>query len=348
MSSFNVYEFFNKISSLNPEIRLDAGQPDIPVDERIIEEAVSSLRRGETGYTKTSGLDELRERIAEAEGVEKENVIIGNGSKILIASQVFEARRIGVISPHWQAYESMGRKFGKEVKIFKTSLEDGWEPEMEELNVDLLVLNYPHNPTGKILPREKLKEILELAEENRIRILSDESYSDITFKPFTPPRELYENVITVKGFSKLFSMTGFRLGYAIAQREDVRRMQKFLEIMTTSVPIFIQRAGIKAIELKEEIKKKAVKIYRKRADLAVRTLDRMFFEFEEPDGAFYLFVRTKTEGLGFAERLLEKGVSVFPGIVFGDYRNFIRISLVSPKLQEGLRRINELGEELDG
>lgn len=348
MSSFNVYEFFNKIFSMNVEIRLDAGQPDIKVDRRIIEETIRSLENGETGYTKTLGIDELREKIAESEGVEKDNIIIGNGSKILIASQVLRAKRIGVISPHWQAYESMAREFRKKIRIFKTSLEEGWEPRIDSLEVDLLILNYPNNPTGKILEKDKLREILEKAEEEKVKVLSDESYSDITFKPFTPPRELYENVITVKGFSKLFSMTGFRLGYAIAPKEDVKSMQKFLEITTTSVPIFVQRAGIKAIELKEEIKKKVVKIYRERADLAVRTLDKRLFEFKKPDGAFYLFVRTNVDGLEFAEKLLEKGVSVFPGIAFGDYRKFIRISLVSSKLKEGLRRINELGDELNG
>ncbi|AHF79885.1 pyridoxal phosphate-dependent aminotransferase [Thermococcus paralvinellae] len=337
---FNVYEFFNKISSLNPKIRLDAGQPDINVDERIIEEAVSSLKRGETGYTKTPGLDELREKIAEVEGVEKENVIVGNGSKILIASQILRARRIGVISPYWQAYESIAKAFGKEVKIFKTSLEDGWKPKIERLNVDLLILNYPNNPTGKILPREKLKEILEIAEDGNVKVLADEIYSDITFKPFTPARELYDNVVTVKGFSKLFAMTGFRLGYAIAQREDIKAMQKFLEVTTTCVPIFIQKAGVKALEIREEVKKRVVKIYEERARLASRILKD--FEFYEPDGAFYLFVRIGIDGLSFAEKLLEKGVSVFPGIAFGDYGDFIRISLVSSRLEEGLKIIKEV------
>ncbi|WP_324735666.1 aminotransferase class I/II-fold pyridoxal phosphate-dependent enzyme [Thermococcus sp. SY098] len=338
---FNVYEFFNKISSLNPKIRLDAGQPDIKVDERIIEEAMSSLKRSETGYTKTPGLDELREKIAEVEGVEKENVIVGNGSKILIASQILRAKRIGIISPHWQAYESTAKMFGKELKIFKTSLEESWEPRIESLNVDLLILNYPNNPTGKILPREKLKEILEIAEDENVKVLADEIYSDITFKPFTPARELYDNVVSVKGFSKLFSMTGFRLGYAIAQREDIKAMQKFLEVTTTCAPIFIQRAGVKALEIREEIKKRVVRIYEERTRLASRIL-KGTFEFYKPDGTFYLFVKTGVDGLSFAEKLLEKGVSVFPGIAFGDYGDFIRISLVSSRLEEGLKIIKEV------
>lgn len=339
---FNVYEFFNKISSLKPGIRLDAGQPDISVDKRIIEEAVGSLRRGETGYTKTPGLDELREKIAEVEGVGKDDIIVGNGSKILIASQILRAKRVGIISPHWQAYESIAREFGKDVKIFKTSFEDGWEPEMERLDVDLLVLNYPNNPTGKILPKDKLREILEMAEEEKVKVLSDEIYSDIAFKPFTPARELYDNVVTVKGFSKLFAMTGFRLGYAIAQREEINAMRRFLEATTTCVPVFVQRAGVKALEIREEVKKRVVKIYKERVRLASRILRD--FKFYEPDGAFYLFVKTEVDGLSFAERLLERGVSVFPGVAFGGYRNFIRISLVDPRLGEGLRIIREVKE----
>ncbi|NJE77466.1 aminotransferase class I/II-fold pyridoxal phosphate-dependent enzyme, partial [Thermococcus sp. ES12] len=140
-------------------------------------------------------------------------------------------------------------------------------------------------------------------------VLADEIYADIAFKPFTPAREIYDNVVTIKGFSKLFSMTGFRLGYAIAQREDIKAMQKFLEVTTTCVPIFIQRAGVEALEIREEVKKEVVKIYEERVKLASRIL-KGTFEFYEPDGAFYLFVKTGIDGLSFAEKLLEKGVSV--------------------------------------
>ncbi|AAL81826.1 aspartate aminotransferase [Pyrococcus furiosus DSM 3638] len=340
---FNVYELFNKINEVKPEIRLDAGQPDIPVANEIIEEAINSLKRGETGYVSTTGINELREKIAEVEGVSKEEVIVGPGAKILIAAEIAMANKIGVIAPYWNAYLLIAKNFEKEVKIIETTLENSWEPEINDnLDVDLLILNYPNNPTGKILPREKLKELVEVAEEKGIKILSDEIYAEISFKSFTPVRELYENTVTVKGFSKLYSMTGFRLGYAIADKEEIRKIKTFIESTVTCVPPFVQRAGIKALELRDELMKKVSREYKRRAELASKILRGL--EFYEPDGAFYIFLKTPIDGLEFVYKLLERGVSAFPGIAFGNYQNFIRISLTSDKLEKGLNIIKEVAE----
>ncbi|WP_048811283.1 pyridoxal phosphate-dependent aminotransferase [Thermococcus gammatolerans] len=336
---FNVYEFFNRINEIKPGIRLDAGQPDIPVREEIIEETVASLRRGETGYISSSGMGELRERIAEAEGVSPEEVIVGPGSKILIAAEIAMADRIAVIAPYWSAYVLIARQFGKEVEVIRTRLEEEWRPRLEELNADLLILNYPNNPTGRVLSRSELKEILELAEETGAKVLSDEIYAELSFMDFTPVRELYENAVTVKGFSKLYSMTGFRLGYAIADREEIARIRHFMESTVTCVPPFVQRAGIKALELRDELVDDVRKEYMRRAKLASRILRGLYFR--EPEGAFYVFLRVPGDGLAFAERLLDKGVAVFPGVAFGPYRDFIRISLTGSHLEEGLKTIRE-------
>lgn len=110
--------------------------------------------------------------------------------------------------------------------MIKTGLKDGWLPQVEEINADLLILNYPNNPTGRVPSREELKRILEAAEERGIKVLSDEVYTELSFNEHTPVRELYENAITVKSFLKLYSMTGFRLGYAIAQQEDAKKVKR--------------------------------------------------------------------------------------------------------------------------
>jgi len=336
---FNVYEFFNRINEVNPAIRLDVGQPDIPVRGEIIEETIRALREGETGYTSTSGMAELREAIAEAEGVSPEEVLVGPGAKILIAAEIAMAERIAVVAPHWNAYVLMADQFGKTVEVIETGLENGWRPSPEELNADLLILNYPNNPTGRVLSRSELKEILELAEESGTKVLSDEIYAELSFVDFTPVRELYDNVVTVKGFSKLYSMTGFRLGYAIADEKEVARIRRFIESTVTCVPPFVQRAGLKALKLREELMNEVREEYRRRAKLASEILRGL--DFREPEGAFYLFLRVPGDGLEFAERLLNRGVSVFPGVAFGPYGDFIRVSLSGGRLEEGLRIIRE-------
>ncbi len=336
---FNAYEFFNRINEVGPKIRLDVGQPDIPVRREVIEETVNSLRRGETGYTSTNGIRELREAIAEVEGVSPEEVIIGPGAKLLIAAEIAMANRIAVVAPHWNAYLLIARQFGKEVEVFPTSLEEDWIPDLKGTEADLIILNYPNNPTGRVLPRKNLREIVEIAEDTGAKILSDEIYAELSFVEFTPVRDLYEKTVTVKGFSKLFSMTGFRLGYAIADPQEVSRIRRFIESTVTCVPIFVQRAGIKALELREELMGSIRKEYQRRAKLASRLLSGL--DFRKPEGAFYVFLRVPYDGLAFAERLLLRGVSVFPGVAFGDYPNFVRISLSGSGLEEGLRIIRD-------
>ncbi len=346
LGKLSLYDISTWVKSRNPEIRLDLGQPDVPVDERIIEAAVNSLRRGETGYTATAGINELREIIAEREGVDPDEVVVGAGGKIMLSAAIMRASLVGLISPHWTAYERTASSFDTPVKFFKTSIEDGWIPHLQELGVDLLILNYPNNPTGRIIPKESIREILELAEDEDVKVISDEVYAEISWRDFTPLREMSENVITVKSFSKLFSMTGFRLGYAIGPKKDIRELQKFMEATITCVPIFVQRAGIRAMELWDEIRARISEVYRKRGELAYKILSKKF-QLTPPDGAFYIFVDTGVDSTLFVDKMVDEGISMFPGDVFGGYDTFVRISLVSDRLEYALGKMVKVKEELE-
>ncbi len=339
---FSVYELFNRINEISPEIRLDAGQPDIPVSEEIIDATVVSLLRGETGYANSIGISELREAIADAESVSPDEVVVAPGAKLLIAAEIAAAKNVAVIAPYWNAYILMARQFGKEVEVIETSFKNRWTPEVEDIDAELLILNYPNNPTGRVLSPSELRPLLEIAEYRGIRVLSDEIYGELSFREFTPVREMHGDTVAVKGFSKLFSMTGFRLGYAIAHRDEILRIQRFIESTVTSTPIFVQRAGIRAIQLREKIAAKVREVYQRRVALASRMLRGL--EFHEPEGSFYIFLRVPLDGMRFAERLLQRGVAVFPGIAFGNYRNFVRLSLTDANLERGLRIIREEAE----
>ena len=348
---FNIYEFFDYLSSRNVEVRLDAGQPDLPVDDRIVSALIDSLRRGETRYVSASGINELREKLAEEHEVDPSEVIIAPGSKFLIASQVYFSRKVAIISPYWPAYVQMVENFGRECKIIKTSLEDNWMPNFDELNgVDTIIINYPNNPTGVSLPKEKMDKLVEIAAQENIKIVSDEVYRDIVFNnKFKSILDYnYERKIFVHSFSKTFSMTGFRIGYAIADREEIRRIRKILEITATCVPKFVQMAAIKALEIKEEIVKKVREFYRARLKLFMEKIDKDNFQFVVPDGSFYVFVKMKKgySGEKAAYKLAEEGVGVFPGEAFGGYNGFLRLSLTHPKLELGIEKINKLSDKL--
>ncbi len=336
----NVYDLFTRINEVAPPIRLDVGQPDIPVREEIIEAAVQSLRSGETGYTEATGLPELREAIANLEGTSPGEVIVGAGAKLLISAEIAMAKSVAIISPFWNAYILISKEFGKRIQIIRTELENRWVPDKIEVNADLLVLNYPNNPTGRVLSQRELEPILEAASKRGVKILSDETYSEISFVNYTPIRELYENTVTVKSFSKLYSMTGFRLGYAIAPQSEIEHLKRFIESSVTCVPIFVQRAGLKSLELRKEIKRDFLREYKRRAERAGNILHNL--NFYPPEGTYYIFLKVPMNGDKLAETLLRRGVAVFPGSLFGNYSSFVRISLTHRDFEEGLMKLREV------
>lgn len=352
MSDFNIHEFYDRLNTLRIKYRLDAGQPDIPVDERILEVLNDSLYNGETGYVSAGGIRELREVLASTYGVEPDEVVIGPGSKLLVASQIHRSKRIGVIRPYWPSYYGISRYLGKKIVIIKAEFKDRWIPNLDQVNhIDTLVINYPNNPTGITLDHNTLKDIIDIASEQNIRIVSDEVYRDITYtNKFRSILEFnYEHAVFIHSFSKTFSMTGFRIGFAIADRETIRGMEKYLENTVTCVPMFVQRAAIKAMEIKDEVIKKLRNIYRERLGTFRRTIDNKLFSYIEPDGGIYIFLhlgRLGIAGVEMAYKLSERNVGVFPGEAFGMEEPFIRVALTDSRVSEAVEIINSLGEDL--
>jgi len=348
---FNIYEFFDYLSSLNVRIRLDAGQPDIPVDDRIKEALIESLERGETKYVSPSGIIELREKIAEVYGVEPDEVIVAPGSKFLIASQVLFSEKVAIIAPYWTAYLQMTEQFGKKCQILETKFENGWIPDFSSLDkdVDTIIINYPNNPTGVCIPESKMRELMDIASERGMKVVSDEVYRDIVFGRKAPSilDYNYDEGVFIHSFSKTFSMTGFRVGFAISSKSEIKRIRGLMEATITCIPKFVQKAAIKALEFLNEVKKKISEYYCQRLRLFERKIDKSVFSYVKPNGAFYIFTRINSEksGIEFAYKLARRGVGVYPGEAFGNYTEYLRISLTHPELEKGIEIINELGRE---
>jgi aspartate aminotransferase len=210
----------------------------------------------------------------------------------------------------------------------------------------MIILNNPNNPTSKVIDPETLDGIVEIAEDKGVTILSDEVYGTIAFKKTKSILEYNGDCkhILSNGFSKTFTMTGWRIGYIIANKMLIDKITKLNQITINNVPVFIQEAGLKALEIGENLSDKVKEEYEERAKMASKTLAEAGLSFSEPEAPFYVF--PKCAGLNsekFTLDLLDKGVAVAPGTAFGDYPEHFRISLTAPRaeIKVALEKIKE-------
>lgn len=353
-----LYEISEKIMRLESEgkkiIKFNLGDPDQPTPNEIIEAAFEAMKQGKTKYSSSAGEKKLREELARAHKVSAENVVVTTGSKWAIFSVMYLLLKRGdnvvIPTPYWTAYELTAKSLGVEPRFLRTEVGSNWKIDIEKLKglIDrrtrLLILNNPNNPTSKVIDEKVLAEIVQIANDEGITILSDEVYSDISFVEVKNILDFDGSHILVKSFSKTFAMTGWRVGYVIAEKELAEKMVKLNQITLTNVPVFVQQAALKALELKEEIANKIRDEYRRRADLACSILSKTKMKFSRPDAPFYVF--PGYDGLNsesFALNLLDKGVAIAPGTAFGDHREHFRIALTlsEEEIELGLKKICE-------
>ncbi|MCP8317087.1 MAG: aminotransferase class I/II-fold pyridoxal phosphate-dependent enzyme [archaeon] len=342
-------------------IHLEVGEPDFGPPEKVKRATYDAISKGYTHYTEPSGILNLRESIAnsvsERYGIDlsPEQVAITSGGRFSVYASILSILSPGdeaiVIQPAWPAYVDCIESIGRAISI-KTNLEDGWRPDIEFISnlindsTKMIIINYPNNPTGKVLEKRDMKALVDLAMERNVTILSDEVYSNYSFKPFNSILEFHDcKSICVSSFSKSHGMTGFRIGYAISDVETIKKISRVQALASTSVPEFIQYAAIEALKCKNDVKRYA-NIIRERINLVCKALKKMNLSYYEPDGAFYVFPqlsknRNFDAGKFALDLLNDKNVCVAPGITFGDYHNFIRISACQAEhlLLEGLRRM---------
>jgi aspartate aminotransferase len=335
-------------------VKLNLGDPDQQTHREIVEAAYKAMKQGKTKYGSSAGEKRLRERLAEIYGVPADGVVITAGSKWAIFSIMYALLKNGgnivLPTPYWTAYELAAKSLGAEVRFVRTELKSDWRidthklDELVDKNTKLIVLSNPNNPTSKVIDGRLFQEIVEIADKKNTTIMSDEIYADISFVKVKSILDYNKRHIVVHGFSKTFAMTGWRIGYAIVGKELADKMIKLNQMTITNVPIFIQEAALRALDLRQEIADEMREEYKRRADLACSILSRTKMKFSKPDAPFYVF--PKYEGLDsekFALDLLDKGVAITPGSSFGDYREHFRIALTLPdnEVELGLKKIRE-------
>jgi aspartate aminotransferase len=351
-----------------------AGEPDHDTPEHIKAAAMASLDGGFTKYTPSSGIPELRQAISDKfkadNGLDYKpsQIIVSNGAKHSCYNAILATCQPGdeviIPAPFWLSYPEMVRLAGAEPVIVQTKEENGWKMTAEEFQdamtprTKLVIINSPGNPTGAVYSREELSALVEVAVDEGIFILSDEIYEKLVYGEATHvstaaiSKEAYNQTITINGFSKAYSMTGWRLGY-LAAPEPIAKAIDAIQSHSTSNPCsFAQKGGLAALKGDQNpVNDMRAEFDLRRQYMLGRLQSIARVTVVEPLGAFYVLANISAFGLkssDFAERLLSKHhVAVVPGVAFGDDRT-IRLSYATGLdiIKKGLDRIEEFCKSL--
>jgi len=343
---------FLKAKALEEEgkkiIHLEVGEPDFKPPQEVKTALAEVYDKGYGKYGPAKGITELRMALSKKEHVDFEHIMVCPGARfgvyLAINTLLNPGDEIIVIEPAWPAYKDCALNAGIKIRTIKTTLETKWEPIIDQIkntinqNTKMIVLNYPNNPTGKMIPGELLVSIRQTAKEYDLYVLSDEIYSDYNFSRILDMgmRNDQKSIIT-KSFSKSFAMTGYRIGYVIAEPSIIEKMSKLQALSLTNVSEPIQYVALQALEADVSGN---TEIINSRLEALIKIAKDIGLEFIEPEGAMYLFARTKYKNFNatkFSEKLLEHGVAIAPGEGFGDYKEFFRITAIDEtKLKEGM------------
>ncbi|MDO4473351.1 MAG: aminotransferase class I/II-fold pyridoxal phosphate-dependent enzyme [Eubacteriales bacterium] len=347
-----IRKFFDIVSEMKDAISLGVGEPDFDTPWRIREEGIYSLERGRTFYTSNAGLMDLKEEISKylerKIGVKydpkKECVVTVGGSEaidIAFRAMLDPGDEVLIPQPCYVSYDPCAKLAGgvpvaiplkneNEFKLTKEELEAAITPKTK-----ILVMPFPNNPTGAIMTREELEPIAETVKEHDLYVLSDEIYSELTYKgthtSIASLPGMRERTLVINGFSKSFAMTGWRLGYVCGPELILEQMLKIHQFAIMCAPTNSQYAAVEALKNCEAEVDRMRESYNQRRRYLVSEFKRMNIPCFEPYGAFYVFPCIKEFGMTsdeFATRFLqEEKVATVPGTAFGDSgEGFLRIS----------------------
>lgn len=370
-----IRKFFDIAASMEGVISLGVGEPDFPTPWHIRRAGIKSLEESKTRYTSNSGLIELRQEICgymnrryniNYDPFHEVLVTVGGSEGIDAAVRAIVAAGDEVIipQPSFVCYEPIVRLAGGVPVIVELKAENEFRLTAEELKAaitdktKLLVFPFPCNPTGAVMEREDLEEIAGVLRDTDIVVLSDEIYSELTYGErqhvsIASIDGMKERCVVINGFSKSYSMTGWRMGYACGPEPIISQITKIHQFAIMSAPTTSQYAAVEALRHGDEDIAEMVEEYDMRRRLVVNGFNRIGMDCFEPKGAFYCFPSVKISGMSsedFCEKLLfSKKVAVVPGSAFGKSgEGFIRVSYCysMAHIKEALSRIEEFLKEI--
>lgn len=346
-------QLFDMASKFENVINLTLGDPDMLPELTIRNAGCEAIMKGNTRYSANAGLYGVRKAYVDfinerynTNFLPENNVIVTVGAMealyLALLSSINPGDDVIIFSPYYINYYQMIRMCGGNPVIVETKEENDFIPQLEIIReaicnrTKMIIINSPHNPTGTVYPSDTINGIIEIAQENRLLLISDEVYSALVYRgnehySVLQNKNGYKDVLVVDSCSKRFSMTGWRIGFATGPEEWIEAMTKLQENVAACAPLPSQYAALEAYERKSDITE-YMAILEKRRDVLVRKLaktDKLFFTI--PKAAFYLFVNVKKtgkSGMEFSLELLEKEkVAVVPGDAYGDsFGNYIRIA----------------------
>lgn len=369
-----IRKFFDIAATMDDVISLGVGEPDFQTPWQIRKAGINSLERGRTKYTSNWGIAELRQEISRylerkydiKYHPEHEVLVTVGGSEAIdgaIRAVVAPGDEVIIPQPSYVCYEPITQLAGGVPVILETKAENDFKITPDELKAlitpktKVLILPYPCNPTGAVMEREDLEKIANVLRDKNIVVISDEIYSELTFGgkshcSIASIDDMWERTVTVNGFSKSFSMTGWRLGYACGPQPIMEQITKIHQFAIMCAPTTSQFAAIEALKNGDEAVAAMIEEYDRRRRLMVSGFNKLGLTCREPKGAFYAFPCIKSTGLSsedFCERLLkEKHVALVPGTAFGNSgEGFVRASYCysAEHIIKALARIEEFLKE---
>ncbi len=352
-------------------INLGIGDPDLPTPDFIINKMVEAVRNPEYHrYPEYDGCIEFREAVARFYkrrfGVDADpetEIVTLLGSKEGIAHIFFALVNDGdftlVPDPQYPVYKMATALTGGVPYPMPLLKANGYLPDFSVIPQEvirrskILFMNYPNNPTGAVANLDFYQKTVDFALEHEIVVCNDNAYSEFTFDGITAPSILQaegamKTAVEFHSLSKSYNMTGWRLGFAVGNREAISKLKKMKNNIDSGAFTAVQIAGIEALDRGDVFIQSMREVYRNRRDMAAKALEKLGFEFEMPGGAFYIWIKVPEgyDSKSFTALLLDRcGVVVAPGSGYGEYgEGYIRISLTieESRLQEALERIGAM------
>lgn len=362
-------QIFSKAQELQNQgkdiVHLEIGQPDYAPLDTIIEATISALKERKTAYTVSRGIEPLRKAIADLYEAErnikldhKKEVIVTTGAKLGIFGSVWSVTNpddnVIILNPSWVSYGDIVESLGAEPRYLAVDMDFNFDYEQLKKLVDnkttALILNSPSNPTGAIISEENLTKLAKFCHANDILLISDEIYDNYIYEgnhhSLLDIDNWKEIGVVISGFSKTFSMTGYRIGYVIGRPIIIDQINKVMQLTASCAVNFAQHAAVNALNHIDQMREFIKETMHKRRDLIVELLEDIGVEFKAPQGAIYAWIAIPSDNsIEWTSQLLEeKGVALTPGRAFGpDGEGFVRICFATDtdQLREGVKRIGE-------
>ena len=369
-----IRKFFDIVSEMKDAISLGVGEPDFDTPWHIRDEGIYSLEKGRTFYTSNAGLMNLRQEICNylkrKQGISydptKEVLITVGGSEAIdmgLRAMINPGDEVLIPQPSYVSYEPCAILAGATPVIINLKAENEFRLTAKELEdaitekTKILILPFPNNPTGAIMEKSDLEAIAELVVKYDLYVMSDEIYSELTYKgkhvSIASLPGMKERTILINGFSKAYAMTGWRLGYACGPEAIIKQMTKIHQFAIMCAPTTSQYAAVEALKNGDDDVEEMRIAYNQRRRFLMDAFRNMGLDCFEPYGAFYVFPCIKEFGMTseeFATKFLEQEkVAVVPGTAFGDCgEGFLRISYAYSleNLREAIGRLEHFVTKL--